>query len=129
MKNIYFLALLLISCHPTYTNIQAENFTREQVFLNDLDKKSTENRCFAKMMLNGVPTWTQVICELDITPHLITQIQTGLLDHGYTINEKEYKERKFGKTTKEAMIEFQISNNLAYGGIDWATINRLRFKE
>ena len=36
---------------------------------------------------------------------------------------------QLGETTKAGIKDFQIKNDMAYGALDWATVNRLNLKQ
>ncbi len=128
MKQGILLAFILILCAcGTTKNNQglAHSNSTEQIFV-DNQGKGLPGKCYQKMMLENVRRWTEVICEKDIKKGLIRQVQTDLVRLNYEIDGEEVAKAQFGKSTKLAIKEFQIKNRMAYGGLDWATVNRLK---
>lgn len=126
MKHLIILSLLFIACGTTNSGTsQYSSSSTEQIFVADQNKGSG-GKCYSKMARGNDRLWTQVICQKDITKGLIAQIQADLVRLGYEVDSMEVSKSKFGSTTKKAIKAFQIKNNMAYGGIDWATVNRLK---
>ncbi len=126
MKNIILITLLFVSCKITNNKlIQNNNNTEKQVFISN-QKDGLPGKCYQKMMLNGQTMWTEVLCGHEITKNLVKQLQSGLVSLGFQINNEELTKSKMGESTKSALKQFQQKNKLAFGGLDWATINRIK---
>lgn len=126
MRYTIIMVLFLASCGSTnYKTVKSIPTTKDQVFITD-QTKGLPGKCYQKMMLEGQAKWTEVLCQNEITKGLIQKIQTELIEIGYSIHDEELSSRRLGASTKGAIIQFQKRNNLACGGIDWATINMLK---
>ena len=77
-------------------------------------------------MLRNATVWAEIICQNQIGKGLIKQIQTDLVRLNYVLVRDEIYKVKFGKSTKQAIKDFQLKNGMAYGALDWATVNRLK---
>jgi len=69
--------------------------------------------------------WTQVICESDITPALVADVQASLAKTGHFDGAID---AEMGPATLAALDSFQAENGLAPGGqLTFATLRRLGF--
>jgi len=129
MKKLITLLLPLVcfACH-TPNNFHASNTnTTEQVFMEG--NAGLPGKCYTKLKVQNELRYTEVICAGRITKKLIAQIQTDLVKLNYTIDENEMTKSELGETTKAGIKDFQIKNDMAYGALDWATVNRLNLKQ
>ncbi len=118
--------LLIVACSTSKNNsTKLNSASTEQVFVAN-QTNGLPGKCYQKMMLESERVWTEVLCQNKITKGIIRQIQADLTRLGYEIQDTETTKANFGITTKAAVKEFQIKNKMAFGGLDWATINRLR---
>lgn len=125
MKYLLFLSLVLLSCGTSkITKTPSYNNTVEQVFIVD-QTKGLPGKCYSQTKKGEEFRWTEVICDNLITKELIAQIQQDLRKLGYEIDDEEFKTSNFGSTTRFSIVDFQKKNDMNYGGIDWATVNRL----
>ena len=128
MKRLIFLSFFLVSCGTTTKTPSTSNsLIIEQIFISD-QTKGLPGKCYTKMKLNEDVVWTEILCVSRITKGVVSQIQTDLMRLNYEIEPSELSKAQLGSSSKEALKDFQKSNNMAYGGLDWATINRLRNK-
>ena len=130
MKKLITLLLPIVcfACHTTSNNYHASNTnSTEQVFIDG--PGGLPGKCYSKMKLQNELVFTEILCHPQITKKVIAQIQTDLVRLNYTIDENEIAKSQFGETTKAGIKDFQIKNDMAYGNLDWATINRLNLKE
>ncbi len=126
LKQAIFLFLFFVSCGTTKKSQNLENsHSTEQVFISN-QTEGLPGKCYQKMMLNNEALWTEVLCQNEISKGLIKQIQTNLIALNYEIAREEISNTELGSTTKQAIKDFQINNNMAYGGLDWVTINKLK---
>ena len=64
--------------------------------------------------------------RLNSNNNYVAELQKTLAFLGYKINEKEFKMKKFGKTTREAVLEYQRSNNLPITGhVNGSTLKQI----
>jgi len=66
--------------------------------------------------------WRSVLCETNITPNIVEQIQSSLNSRGYSAGKVD---GKLGRATLSAMEKFQEDKNLATGGMTYNTIKAL----
>ena len=131
MKYLLPLVLLLSACSPTNTTktkSQNRPTNTEQIYLDtptDQTPTGLPGICYTKLKLNREFRWTETICPNSINKSLIKQLQLDLQRLGYAIDDSERSTGKLGATTKSAIKDFQLKNNIAYGGLDWATVNRI----
>lgn len=127
MKFLYVLPLLLyaISCGTT-KHYRLENFNSYQVpLLNQTKGNGMPGKCYAKMRSpEGELHYYEVICEQDINTSMIKLIETSLqsLDYNVAIDGQLSSE------DKEALVDFQKAEGMAYGQIDQATLHRLMLR-
>lgn len=69
--------------------------------------------------------WRSVLCETNVTPGIVEQIQTALNSRGYSAGKVD---GKLGRGTLSAMEKFQEDENLATGGMTYSTIKALGIK-
>ena len=125
MNQVIFLSFVFLACGSTNNTQNLKNaYTTEQTFIVD-QTRGLPGQCYQKMTLNNEIFWTEVLCGSQITKTLVKQIQTDLLRLNYKIDSGEISMTQLGNTTKQAIKEFQLKNNMAFGGLDWATINKL----
>jgi len=119
-------SLIIFSCGGT-KNIVNQNKSNNagQIFITN-QANGLPGKCYQKMMLNNETVWTETLCQNQITKELVTKIQIDLVRLNYKLEEQEIAKGQFGNTTKQAIKDFQQNNNMAYGGLDWATINKLK---
>lgn len=125
MKTLFFLPLFLIACGTSSGLSIQENTSTEQVFIAG-QGNSLPGKCYLKMKKGTETLFTEVICHSKITKRLISEIQADLVRLAYHIDAVEIEKTTLGTTTTEAIKSFQQNNNMAYGGLDWATVNRLK---
>jgi len=128
MKHVILLSFVIIAfgCGITKSgSSQYNSNSTEQIFIS---KKGNGpgGKCYSKMMLGTETVWTEVVCQRQFSKGLIKQIQSDLVRLNYVLAGNEISKAKYGKTTRQAIKDFQIKNNMAYGGLDWATVNRLK---
>lgn len=70
----------------------------------------------------GSTIWERVLCETNLTPDMITNIQNALLDFGY---DPGTIDGKLGGMTQQAIRQFQTDRRLAVGGITYETAKHL----
>lgn len=127
MKTFYILLPLLIVACSSSRKLESikHNGITEQIF-TDGPGQGKPGKCYAKMMLNKSAVWTEILCLKELTKEIIEQIQRDLVRLHYKISEDEFAKSQMGDATRKAITDFQMKNNMAYGGLDWATINRLK---
>jgi len=69
--------------------------------------------------------WRQIICETNVTPALVSDIQTSLNAKGYKSGEVT---GELNGQTLKALESFQVANNLSTGGVTIESINALGVK-
>jgi len=128
MKNLLFLSFLLVACNTSKNStsnnsISGNGNSTEQIFM--AGPGGLPGKCYAKMILDNETRFTEIICRPQITKKLIKQIQSDLVRLKYQIDSDEIEKGNLGSTTKNAIKSFQQKQNMAYGNLDWATVNRL----
>lgn len=125
MRYLIILSIVLFSCGThKIAKTPSYNTTTEQVFIED-QTKGLPGKCYSQTKKGEEFRWTEVICDNYITNELIAQIQKDLRRLGFEIEEEEFSTSTFGSTTRFSIVDFQKQNDMNYGGIDWATVNRL----
>jgi len=130
MKSGILLSLIFVLCACGTTKNGSSphrSNSTEQIFVVDKGR-GIPSKCYSKMMLDNVPRWTEVICQRDYSKGLIRQLHADLTRLNYVVDEEEIAKVKFGNTTKKAIKDFQIKNKMAWGSLDWATVNRLKIQ-
>lgn len=69
--------------------------------------------------------WRRILCETNVTPAVIMQIQRALNEKGYDAGPVD---GRIGQKTLRAMNQFQVRNNLASRGMTYETIDSLGVK-
>lgn len=127
MKLLLFLTLFLFACGTTNSGLsQRGNGSTEQVFVAGPGSGQLPGKCYVKTRLGNETPWTETICSNQITKRLIKQIQADLVRLNYEIEDTEIAKAELGPTTKASIKAFQQKHNMAYGALDWATVNRLK---
>jgi hypothetical protein len=83
-----------------------------------------ETRTITKRVLvkpGGYTEWKEVVCESDITPVFIRQVQQALINRGYDIGPAG-ADNVMGRDTKTALIKFQKDKGLPFGNLDLETL-------
>ena len=75
-----------------------------------------------------VEDWREVVCESDITPRLIAQVQKALIDRGYNVGSAGI-DNILGEDTKAALKKFQQDKGLPIGSLDFETLKALGIKQ
>lgn len=75
-----------------------------------------------------VEDWREVVCESDITPRLIAQVQKALIDRGYDVGPAGI-DNVLGIDTKAALKKFQTDKGLPIGSLDFETLKALGIKQ
>ena len=120
------LSVLIVACTTTKGQVITKNpGTMEQVFISG-QNSGLPGKCYSKFKKDTDVIWTERICENQISKNLISQVQSDLQRMNYTIDANEIAEYIIGSTTKQAIRDYQMKNSMAYGGLDWATVNRLK---
>ncbi|MBU0679737.1 MAG: peptidoglycan-binding protein [Verrucomicrobia bacterium] len=70
----------------------------------------------------GRTTWRRVVCETNIRPEIVEDIQNALLSLGYDVGPVD---GKLGPQTLFAIEQFQRDKMLAVGGLTYQTVNAL----
>lgn len=66
------------------------------------------------------------VLRLNMTNKYVGELQQDLAFLGYKIDDKEFKTKTFGKTTREAVVAYQSKNSLAVTGhVEGATLTAL----
>lgn len=126
MKYLFIILTFLVAyLAPTPLTGQAEINQNGQVFIKN-QTDGLPGKCYSKMMLNENTVWTEILCPAEISKKLIRQIQTDLIRLKFPLDTEELSKSKLGATTKKAIKDFQKANGLAYGNLDWGTINSLK---
>lgn len=123
---ILIICLSCLSC-GTATMITESSTSTKQVFIPS-QEAGLPGKCYSKMKLNNELKWAEIICENEISKSLINTVQSNLQRLGYKISQDEISKHVIGSETKAAIKNFQISNKMAYGALDWATVNRLKIQ-
>jgi len=123
---LLMVSLVFLACNTTKKNFHDPNSTK-QVFISN-QANGLPGKCYQKMKLQTELVFAEVLCQSEINKRLIEQVQVELMRLNYRINESELSKTQLGETSKQAIKDFQIKNDLAYGGLDWATINMLKTK-
>jgi Putative peptidoglycan binding domain len=71
---------------------------------------------------DGRMEWRRIMCETNVTPDVVTRIQTVLYNDGY---ETGPIDGKLGRQTMSAVKSYQRDNNLAVGGLTYETIKKM----
>lgn len=69
--------------------------------------------------------WRRILCETNLTPHVIRQIQSALNSKGF---DAGVVDGRAGRKTLSALNQFQIRNDLASRGITYESIEALGVK-
>ncbi len=72
--------------------------------------------------------WREVVCDADVTPRLIYQVQKALISRGYNVGAAG-ADNVMGRATKEALYKFQKANGLPVGNLDFETLKALGVKQ
>lgn len=72
--------------------------------------------------------WKEVVCDADVTPKLIAQVQKALIDKGYNVGAAGV-DNVFGSDTKAALKKFQQDKGLPVGNLDFETLKALGIKK
>jgi len=124
----YLVLLILLCAACTTTNKRMSSSptdSTEQVFI--FDKTSgLPGKCYTQMKYGRETRMVETLCPKDINKTLIKEIQVNLVRRMYLIDKIELEKSILGETTKESLKDFQYKNKMAYGGLDWATINKLK---
>ena len=73
----------------------------------------------------GWKEWRKVVCENDVTPLLLYNIQNELLDRDYITEENYVDDPGYTSTLKTALAQFQKDNHLPVGQLDFETLSAL----
>jgi len=125
-------SIIIFSCSSSKVVINnAQQSTIEQIFLSPVTGKTPpaaaqSGKCYSQSTRENELRWTEAICDAQLSKAVITQIQDNLIRLKYTIYASEIADRKLWKSNKEAIKQFQIDEGLAFGAVDWATVNLLR---
>ncbi len=125
MKHLCLLLVFISACTSSRTQF-AQNSITEQIFIQHVPEDSLPGKCYARSKQGDAIRWIEVICQNQITKQFIAQLQNDLVRHGYTIESEEIEKKNTGPSTVASLIQFQKDQNLAYGNLDWATVNRLK---
>lgn len=74
------------------------------------------------MVSPGRMTWKRVLCETNLSPDIIKQIQKILAENGYTPGEAD---GALGPQTRLAIETYQADKELAVGGLTFETLRQL----
>ncbi|GEM_PF-5649779 len=121
--------LLLISCGSSKLVPAKELTIRESErgpSYGPLPPNTKPGKCYQKVTHNEFLVWSEVLCETEITKELINEIHENLIRLSYSVDQNEVSYGKLGASTKAALRAFQLDNDMAYGGLDWNTIKRLK---
>ncbi len=66
--------------------------------------------------------WRRILCETNVTPDVVTNIQQALLNRGYNVGAVD---GQFNKQTLGAINQYQVNNGLATRGITHETLSSL----
>ena len=69
--------------------------------------------------------WRQVLCEIDMTPEIISSIQRALQREGFNPG---FADGVAGRNTLDAIEKFQTENGLGLGGITFEVLEKLEVK-
>jgi len=89
---------------------QSQNYEIQTVRYEELAKKG------------GHTVWTAVLCQGDITPGIMSQIQNALVAEEFLT---EQSEAVMNSQTKAALTKYQRDNNLPVGQLDFKTLEAL----
>lgn len=70
----------------------------------------------------GYQDWREVLCQDKLTSDRIRQIQTALKENGYDPGPVD---NIFGQQTKDALLQYQIDNELPQGNLNMETLESL----
>ncbi len=129
MKYLLLIPLFFSACTASNKTTQSWPTNTEQIYLDTPSNETPQGlpgKCYTNMRLNREFRWVETICPMDINKALIKQLQLDLQRRGYNIAQTENNQVTFGDTTKAALKSFQIENKMAHGGLDWATVNKLK---
>jgi hypothetical protein len=70
----------------------------------------------------GSLEWRRVLCETNVTPVVVADIQTSLNTRGYNVGAVD---GVYGKSTAKGVDDFQRANNLPQGGLTYDTLAAL----
>lgn len=70
----------------------------------------------------GYQDWREVLCQDKLTSDRIRQIQTALKENGYNPGPID---NIFGQQTKDALLQYQIDNELPQGNLNMETLEAL----
>jgi len=70
--------------------------------------------------------WRPVLCETNMTPSIVTEIQQALEREGYDPGPAD---GVVGRATLNAIEAYQTDNDLNRGGITYQTLTHLRVEE
>lgn len=122
MKNFFTLAvlcsLMLLACHSKRI-ITTDSLAREQSYIVGHPGHGEPGACYMKISTPEEVRFYKVICETMLD---VNQFQTGLVNAGYSIDPAELKSKKFGSTSKAALLDYQESHGFQKGIFDEATL-------
>lgn len=70
----------------------------------------------------GTQDWRQILCETNVTPEVVANIQKALQAAGHNPGAVN---GQLNASTLNAVREYQVKNNLATGGLTYVTLQRL----
>ena len=71
----------------------------------------------------GHKDWKEVVCQIDVTKRFYRNIQIALIESGF--GDGIIPDGKISRDTKEALLAYQLSNELPIGSLDVETLNHL----
>jgi len=74
------------------------------------------------MVEPGRMLWKRVLCESNLSPDIIRQIQTALIEQGFNTGGVD---GVIGGQTREAVAQFQKDRDIAEGGLTYETLAAL----
>jgi len=74
------------------------------------------------MVEPGRMLWKRVLCESNLSPDIIRQIQTALIEKGFNTGGVD---GVIGGQTREAVAQFQKDRDMAEGGLTYETLEAL----
>ena len=73
----------------------------------------------------GSLEWRRILCETNVTPEVVADIQTALNSRGYSVGAVD---GVYGKSTSKAVSDIQLANNQPQGGRTYDTLAALNVK-
>lgn len=111
-------SLMLLACHSKRI-ITTDSLAKEQSYIVDYPGQGEPGACYTKINTPEEVRFYKVICETMLD---VNQFQKGLVNAGYSIDPAELKSKKFGSTSKAALLDYQESHGFQAGFFDEATL-------